>query len=369
MRAKQNWTETKQRFEAWWKGDLSESPLTCLVIKGEEPSEPLENDDWTFSPDRPGDLKYKRTDVDALLARYRNFMRTRVFLADSYPAMSLDLGPGSMALYLGSEPKFAEDTVWYTECVHNTWEDFPLVYNKDNYWWTLHYNMLKKAKENSQGEFLINIPDIVENIDILAAMRGATDICFDLIDEPALIKQRLNELDDLYFKYYNPLYKLLKDDQGGSSFTAFKVWGPGKTAKVQCDFSALMSPEQFKEFIKPSLKKQCDALDYSIFHLDGPDAIKHLPALMEIEPLRALQFTSGEGQPDSGSDKWYPLYDKVREAGKSLWIYVDGDSYAIIEKARRLVKRYGINALYLLFPPTDRASGEMILKAASNGFK
>ena len=255
------------------------------------------------------------------------------------------------------------------ECVHDTWENFPLAYDKDNAWWKLHYNLLKKAKEASQGEFLVNIPDLIENIDTLTSMRGATNTCYDLIDEPELMKRKLSELNELYFKYYDPLYELLKDNQGGSAFSAFQVWGPGKTAKVQCDFNVLMSPEQFREFIKPSLEKQCGALDYSLFHLDGPGAIKHLPAIMEIESLNALQWTAGEGNPDPGNEIWYPIYDKVREAGKSLWIFVDGDVHAIIEKSKRLVKRYGINALYLLFPHMDRASGEMILKASANGFR
>ena len=57
----------------------------------------------------------------------------------------------------------------------------------------------------------------------------------------------------------------------------------------------------------PSLQQQCQKLDYTLYHLDGPDAIKHLDALMEIEELDALQWTPGAGKPDGGDELWYPI--------------------------------------------------------------
>ena len=49
-----------------------------------------------------------------------------------------------------------------------------------------------------------------------------------------------------------------------------------------------------------------ERLDHSLYHLDGPDAIKHVPALMELEKLDALQWTCGAGQPDGACPRWYP---------------------------------------------------------------
>ncbi|MCL2351755.1 MAG: trimethylamine corrinoid protein 2 [Firmicutes bacterium] len=360
---KANWERTKERFGAWWKGDLTESPLVCLPImkKNPEPPEAVPGND---------DPRRRRTDPDVALANFRNYLRAYDFAADSYPGFDADFGPGSLALYLGCEPVFAEDTVWYRECVSDSWENRPIAFDENNPWWRLHYQMVKKAAEMSGGDYLVNIPDLIENVDTLASMRGTTNTCYDLIDEPELMKRRLSELDEVYFRYYDRLYDAVKDENGGSSFAAFQVWGPGRTAKVQCDFSALMSPEQYREFIVPSLTKQCGRLDFSIYHLDGPGAVKHLGALMEIEPLRALQWTAGNGQPDGADEKWYFIYDKVMEAGKSLWIHVgEGSAGELVEKARRLVRRYGVRATYLLFPHVDAETGEEILKAAAKGFR
>ena len=365
MKYKPNWNETMQRFTDWWKGDLHETPLFSLFVNRNTPHEPLE----PVAEAKPGEHYY--SDMPVILTRFRNQMRMQNCPLDTYPSLDLNFGPGSLALYLGCEPIFSPETVWFKPCVHNGFGNYPLVYDKNNHWWREHYRILEEAQKAANGDFFVNIPDLVENLDILAAMRNPEELCIDLLDEPEIIKQRLEELNKLFFVYYDALYDLLKGKDGSSSFTAFRVWGPGKTAKIQCDFNVLMSPEHFKEFAVPTFVKQCAALDNSIFHLDGPDAIRHAPALMEIEKLDALQWTPGAGNPDGGSERWYPLYDIVHEAGKCLWVYFeDSDADTIVAKARKLVKRYGIRSLYInVLPWVSESEADIIIKAAANGFK
>jgi 5-methyltetrahydrofolate--homocysteine methyltransferase len=160
------------------------------------------------------------------------------------------------------------------------------------------------------------------------------------------------------------MYEIVKGDNGSSSYTAFAIWGPGKTAKIQCDFSAIMSPKQFREFVQPSLKKQCQKLDYTLYHLDGPDAIKHLDALMEIEELDALQWTPG------ADERWYPIYDRVKKANKSLWISLEnGGLEDWIKKSDKLVRRYGSDGLYLLFPIMEEEEALRLIDKAERDWK
>ena len=181
-----------------------------------------------------------------------------------------------------------------------------------------------------------------------------------------MIKKHIASLEDLYFKYYDRMYEIVKGPDGGSSFTAFEVWGAGRTAKVQCDFSSLMSPKQYREFVLPSLKNQCDRLDYSIYHLDGPDAIKHIDAIMEIESLNALQWTSGAAENDGSNPEWYPIFDKVLKSDKSIFAYIfDGDISDWINGASRLVDRYGSNRLYLIFKEMSERDAEKLLNHAN----
>ncbi len=226
--------------------------------------------------------------------------------------------------------------------------------------------MIKEAKKLANEDFIINIPDLVENVDILSALRGPQPLCYDLVDEPEMIKELVNQLDEIYFTYYNSIYDIVKLSDKSSSFTAFRIWGPGRTAKIQCDFCALMSPQQFRDFVQESLRKQCKYLNHSLYHLDGPDAIKHLDALMEIKELDAVQWTAGAGQVDGGNPKWYPIYDKVIGAGKSMWISIeDGTFEDWVISADNLVKRYGPGRLYLLFPEMEEEQAIRLMDIAN----
>jgi 5-methyltetrahydrofolate--homocysteine methyltransferase len=99
--------------------------------------------------------------------------------------------------------------------------------------------------------------------------------------------------------------------------------------------------------------------------LDGPDAIKHTDALMEIEEIDALQWTSGDHGPDGTLEDWDIIYDKVRTAGKSLWIRVySGDYDDWIRGADRIVKKYGSRGLFLMFPHMSLAQAEGLLEYA-----
>jgi len=394
----ENWPRVRERFSAWWKREPIGYPLLRIAAAGkparDKPhfagapgggavdfgasGEVIAGDrafgdgavDFGASGEvTAGDrasgeaavsVEGTYTNAAWIVNRYRRYYETHWLLEDSYPTADLNLGPGSMALYLGSEPIFTKETLWYKECVGD-WDSFGKIeYDPDNKWWRLHLAMLRTAKALANDDFLITIPDIVENMDIVSALRGPQNLCYDLMDYPDKVLRAVTEVDDLYFTYYDAMYDVVKEADGSSAYTAFAIWGRGRTAKIQCDFCAMISPDQFREYAQPGLRRQCQRLDNSIYHLDGPDAIKHVPALMEIEELDGLQWTCGDGQPDGGNERWYPIYDQVRAAGKSLWIHLsDGGEKDWVESAERLIKRYGPNCLYLIFPDfSDKKSAE-----------
>ena len=96
------------------------------------------------------------------------------------------------------------------------------------------------------------------------------------------------------------------------------IWGPDKTAKVQCDAAAMISPAMLAEFVVPALTEQCEWLDYSMFHLDGTQCIPHLDILLEIDALNAVKWTPQAGIEDGGDPRWYDLYRRVLAADKSI---------------------------------------------------
>ena len=347
MLYKDGWPEAQKHLLAWWEGRSLGRPALGVVTPRDHP--------LSF-PDLPPktypDPRALHLDTERRLDEQEAHMARHAFLAEAFPNFSLDLGPGSLALYLGGEPDFAWHTVWYKTLIDpENPESAPLPdFNPDNPWWRLHHAMITRAAERAAGKALADVPDVIEGIDILSALRGPQDTLCDLYDRPEWVHRWLARLDEMYFRYFDPLRDLVKDAEGGNAFTAFQVWAPGRMAKIQCDFSYMIGPDMFAEFVKPHLESQCERLDYAVYHLDGPACIQHVRHLVKIRKLNAIQWTPGTGHPGLGDPCWYDLYHEARAGGKSLLLLgVDPDAF------RPLLREFGPDGL-LLYPTGSFAS-------------
>ncbi len=317
MNWKPNWAETKQHFCDWWahKG-------LVLATGGFPAAEPHEVVPEPGQP--PAGLGYHgyyhlhpdwRAQVNHFLLAKNDY------LADTLPLAHTDVGPGSLALLLGSEPGFSAHTVWFEPTMKDDLDPEqrpPLAFDPDAFWLRMHTETARASAALGRGKYAVGCPDLVENIDIIAALRDPQVLLMDMIERPSWVEQKVWEINQVWFKAYSRIYDIIKLDDGSACWGAFGLWGPGKTAKVQCDASAMFSPAMFKRFVVPALTEQCEWLDYSMFHLDGHQCLCHLDHLLAIEPLDAIEWTPDPTVPGGGSPEWYPLYRRILAAGKSV---------------------------------------------------
>lgn len=378
MRYKENWEETKEKWRRYWKQENTGRPLMCVVVRKPEIEEAAKKEkdaDVCRSEGRYYDLpkelvcnspEEKYLDPENIVERYRYFCETHDFLGESFPNMNVDFGPGSLAAYLGSNIVFNYDTIWFEKCIDD-WEGVPpFVFDEGNPWFKKHIELTKQCRKLAGNDFYVCIPDLMENLDVIASLRGAMTAIYDLIEEPEEIEKRVKEIGDLYFEYYDRFYDIVKNEEDqGSAYMVFQIWGEGKTAKLQCDFGAMISPEHFRQFTLESLREQASKLDNVVYHLDGPDNIKHLDAILEVEGIDSIQWTSGDAGPDGTLEKWDVIYDKAITAGKSIWVKVySGEFEDWVRNADRLVKRYGSHSLFLHFPEMSMEQGKYLMDYA-----
>ena len=381
---KVNMEAAKEKFRNYWAHKNTGRPLMCVIARRPEVEQysdgtPVEGgylDQICQGKyyNMPEELKWKDMEdkyqnPQRIVDRYRYFCQTHAFLGESFPNLNIDFGPGSLASYLGSEIGFKEDTVWFNKCLDG-WDGVPkLTFDPENKWFKKHLQLAKDCQALAGDDFYVDMPDLMENIDVLASLRGAQDILFDLLDEPEMIGERIQEVTDIYYEYYDRFYDVIKDEEGGNAYTVFQIWGPGRTVKLQCDFSAMMSPEDFRKYIQPSLRSQSENVDHVLYHLDGPAAIKHMDALMEIEGIDALQWTSGDAGPDGTLPDWDVIYDKAIAAGKSIWVKVySGEFEDWIRNVDRIVNKYGSHSLFLLFPEMSMEQAAYLLDYADRNW-
>lgn len=278
--------------------------------------------------------------------------------ADMLPVANTQLGPGSMAAILGARFEGGEDTIW----IHPN-PDFKdkLEFDPNHPNYQIHKDLLRACKRKANGNYYVGMPDLMEGLDVLAALKGTDKVLLDTVMQPEVVEEQLQFINDVYFKVFDELYDIIREGDE-MAFCYFSSWAPGKMTKLQCDISTMISDDDYRRFVQPYLREQCQKIPYTLYHLDGVGALHHLPAILEIEELKAIQWTPGVGEPQGGDPKWYDLYKKIIAGGKSImacWVTLDqlrplldnvgGDGIHLemdfknedeVEKALRIVEEY-----------------------------
>jgi hypothetical protein len=355
---KTNWEQTKQRFVNWWNHE------GLLIGMWGAPEFDHCVHEQVKPPAIPELLDERYCNAAFRTAQKHHRLSRSIFPADVLPMATTDLGPGSLALFCGSKPGFAEDTVWFYPIMEHESEPErlpPLRFDESNSWWRLTEDILHGCARLSKGKYLVGCPDLIENMDVLSSLRGAQTLCMDMVERPEWVEQKIWEINEVWFAAYQRIYDIIKLEDGSSAFGAFYIWGPGKTAKLQCDASAMFSPRMYKRFVVPALTAQCEWLDHSLYHLDGTQAIVHLDALLEIEPLDAIEWTPQAGIETGGHPRWYDLYRRILAGGKSVQVVnVEPD------EVLPLLDAIGRKGVYILIQFKNEREAEKVLERVGN---
>jgi len=306
---KENWDRTRARFNAWWK---HEGLILCVTAPRQRQVQPIPH------PTRPKDIRDVWLDPHYRLAQAEYEMSWTYYGGESFPYFDTQIGPGNLATFIGSEPGYDSETVWFNPCIEDPDHHPPLSFRTDNPHWKKQMAIIEKGVTSAAGRYLVGIPDLIENVDILTSLRGMERLLEDMIDRPEFVEKRVSEINRIYFEVYDLIGSRVKDPWGGTTWAAFRVWGEGRTAKLQCDASAAFSPAMLRRFVVPALREECQWLDHSLYHLDGTQCICHLDELLAIDELDGIEWTPQAGRPDGGSPEWYELYRRILRAGKNV---------------------------------------------------
>lgn len=332
---KADWNKSRQRFEAWWHGEVIDRPLLQVFAPKKD------------APDKPApqysSLEEKWLDPDYRIRAFEWQMARTYYAGDAFPYFETHIGPGTLSLYLGAKPELYDNTVWYRKCVRDIPSAKPPAFDERNPYWQASLKLAREGVKRLAGRALVSFPDLIENLDTISSLFGNRELLLALVDHPEKVHEFQRAILPLYLEHHRRLYEIIKDEIGGSCFCAFHVYGEGRIAKLQCDFSAMLSPQMFEEFVASYLAEQCRQLDHTVYHWDGPCALQHEGPLLAIKELQAIQWTPGAGQPGAGDRIWRPLYRRVREAGKPLLVMG-----ATPQEAQELVEELGPEGLNIV---------------------
>jgi hypothetical protein len=303
------------RHEAFWRGELEQGPLMWVTAANAKPGpavcEPAtEAELWT-------NVDYVIASTEAALARTH-------FAGDALPVFCPWLGPDQFAAWLGAELilKPRDFTSWAQPFVEDWAEHAEFHIAPDNRWWRLYLEIVRESVRVGRGKWVTGYPDLHTGVDALSAIRGRARLALDLVENAEAIRRAMGQMTALWKSVVDTVSAIIQPaGQGTTNWTM--GWSRQRFVCIgQNDFTCMISPQMFEEFCGPDNRDCCSHVDWTIYHLDGPGAVRHVPWLLQLDRLHCIQWIQGAGQrPPS---QWLPLLRQIQAAGKSVQLYYGG---------------------------------------------
>jgi 5-methyltetrahydrofolate--homocysteine methyltransferase len=317
---KEDWQGTSERLRAWWRGEFFGR---CAIDVTAPKKNPLPG---TPPPPAPTSLEERFQDLDGYVIRSENYLRNVYFGGESLPTSGVPiLGVACVPALFGCPMDIGAITCWFHPMLKDPdrigAEDLRLDPENPNYRFVMR--VLEFGARKMRGKAILSVGPILGCGDTLAALRGIGQVLLDCAERPEQVYAAEKHLNAIWMDYFDRCFAITKDASDGGSTNWLNVWAPGKYYPVQCDLSFNIGTGLFRELFLPIIREQTEFLDYSLYHLDGVNAFRHLDALLELPRLHAIQFFPGTNKPSPLH--FMALLKKIQAAEKAVYLHLTPD--------------------------------------------
>jgi len=330
---KPDWEEAKQHYLAWWAGEaFGRCAVAVTAPRADGPA--------LTPPGPPSDPTRRWTDLDYLSALNEYQHATTFYGGEAFPSWQHGQ-PGHAVLptFMGCPVTLDPETGtgWVEPILTgDDWDVTTMQVDPDNRWWKVTLQILRRAAGESPGKSIPSVGVFGGCGDNLAWLRGSEAVLIDLATDPDRVREATWYLMGAWMDVYETFYSIIHDAGEGTTCW-FRLWSPGRFYAAHNDLSYMISPEMFRQVFLPAIERQTQFLDHTVYHVDGVGSFNHVPALVELPRLQALQILPGAGKPS-------PLHyldtlHLVQEAGKNLHITIAPEE---VEDALELLSARGL---------------------------
>lgn len=314
----EDFDKIRERFTALWNREILDR--CCISVFAYDQQAMAD-----FSSMPPGmDPRVWMTDPEIMQKRHLQLFEKTYFAGDAFPLVNLNLGPsGHTAFIQDVSPKYEADTntIWYSPIMEEELEPEKILFDKNAYLYTQTLACARFLTAHADGKYLVSMPDLAGNLDVLSNLRTPTELAADLISDEETVEECLDRIEMIWETAVRECYEVLRKQEGaadGSCIGWLNTWAPGFHNQMQVDMSVMFSNDCYERFARKELERQSSLLDYALYHLDGVEQLRHLDTLLSIPDLRMIQWTNVAGQPSRL--QYIPAFKKMQEAGKCLLI-------------------------------------------------
>jgi len=320
---KKRFSEIGDIFEKWWDGSLSRPIIQVTLEKST-----VEGGDYFAS-------NYRKVILDAMYdfslppsefpKVVDNAFSVLSYLGDAVPVFYMR-PTGILGGFLGQKYDIDHEqgTVWFWKMASSLEEIINLRLQEDNPRLVRSLELTKAVQDYFDGNIAIGFPDFGGVMDIVSSIRDANPFLLELCLEPEDVIEACGNIHEQFNKAYRMFLDIIDEER----IPGYACWATMLSRKpyfvLQNDFSAMISTEMYDEFYLPILNEECRMIPRTIYHLDGPGAVRHLDSILTVPELNGVQWINGAGAP--GLDQWPDIYKKIHSSGKLCQVFINGSS-------------------------------------------
>ena len=304
-----------QRHQAFWQCGAVDRPLLGIARK---PSTPIQAFDWGLTFDE-GLLQPEMLAVDHFLPQYEASYATEGLYDGDLFWTAHPPGIPWMEAIVGCPVRFSRTSgSIFTGSVISAWNPAPHLESlSTNRWFQKLIEFTEGLVNLSQGRFPVAVPITRGPWDMVAALRGMTNLYLDLHDHPAKVRRLAEACADVWVAVTQRLSKTIPPWQGGY-VGAYGQWESRFNPSPQNDISVSVSPKTYCEMMLSVDQKTVQAWPSALFHLHSA-GYRHIDSLLDILDGRALEVNLDPSGPPL--DKLLPVFRKVQDRHVPLMLH------------------------------------------------
>ena len=238
-----------------------------------------------------------------------NILRERInLLDDSIPSAYLsEMDQGLYGGILGGDVRFLSDsatesnTGWISSMVSPILNDLEelnkLKFDKSHKWYKRYINQLEIFIEGASNKFGISHLILIDGLNFIFELIGATKTYLSLIDKPELVHKAINFAYNLNVEIQTDFFnKVPLLDNGTCSNDA--EWIPGRIVTESVDPFHMTSVEYFEQWGREPIERIFSKFDGGILHIHSNG--RHLlKAVSTVKGLKSIYVCDEKGFPSA----------------------------------------------------------------------
>jgi len=271
-------------------------------------------------------------------AFWDEYLKETILLEDDSLPMAYmsEFDEGLYAALLGGEIRFMNNQDWgwiSSMCVpfvKSAEELRNLKFDTDSKWAKVYIDQLKFYAKHSIGKYGISHFILIDGLNLIIELRGATNMYYDCLDAPDTVEWFLSFAREINYWVQDRFFDTIGLYKGGT-VSNMGQWIPGRIVSESFDPFHMAGPEFFLEWGATNAEEIFSHYDGGLCHIHSGNGQHLLPLVSELKGLKLIVMFDEEWN----SFKSFHRLEEIDKGRKEIPVSISMPCEIFREKLKR----------------------------------